>query len=321
MRVVSAVLLLGLVAPALTTPDCRPGCNRPSGANFTAFLDLLQPSNQFFQRAAFHDCGDGSIFDGTGGADGSLQFETGRTVNAGLAPTVNFLASTAHSMGVSVADTIVLAATLSVVRCGGPNIKFFPGRIDAKSAGPDGRIPVPTDSEGFLQSDLGRRMSMTFAEQTSFITGSHTIGCVHGADQPQLTKKSCAPFDTTSTVFDNQIFKELVAGTSKDLLGTDQRMLSDPVYQSSIQQWAASQSAFFGEYTTAFGKLDHDADRQHAGAEAQRGSLGGAPIGAFDVRRGLGALRHPEPRGNALQRRARLHREMLPQDRNLGQGG
>ncbi|RKO84793.1 heme peroxidase [Blyttiomyces helicus] len=264
MRVTSAVLLLGLVAPVLTS-DCRPGCNKPSGANFDAFLSLLEPSSGFFQlvsscndinalwlRAAFHDCGDGSILDRTGGADGSLQFETGRSENSGLGGTVSFLASTAQNAGVSVADVIALGAILSVARCGGPSIPFHPGRVDAHGPGPEGRLPSPTDSEGFLQTGLGRRMGLTFGEQTSLYTGSHTIGCVHGADHPEITSESCAPFDSTPNTFDNAIFKELVAKTSVDLLGTDKRMLSNSNYKTTIKQWAASQSAFFSQYVTAF---------------------------------------------------------------------
>ncbi|RKO91431.1 hypothetical protein BDK51DRAFT_33960, partial [Blyttiomyces helicus] len=51
-----------------------------------------------------------------------------------------------------------------------------------------------------------------------------------------------------------KIFNELIAGTSSDVLGTDNNMLSDPDYGPFIRTFAANQTAFFAAYKSALTK-------------------------------------------------------------------
>ncbi|RKO84295.1 heme peroxidase [Blyttiomyces helicus] len=137
---------------------------------------------------------------GSFGLDGSIIFELGRPGNEGLA-----IADMAHHTSVLMPDTMNLAAIATIAACGGPEIQFTSG---LKHPGPDPHhlLPLPSDPNELSVENMFR-MGFNASQVVAIVTGSHTLGGLHAANNPHLTSLEFAPFDFTPTVFDNNIFK------------------------------------------------------------------------------------------------------------------
>ncbi|RKO90805.1 heme peroxidase [Blyttiomyces helicus] len=221
-----------------------------------------------------------------GGGDGSFVDEFDRPDNFGLCctPIDGFfpVAEQRTAVNMTVADQFALSAIASLQTCGGPTIRWFPGRDDLpglepstspnhRVVNPDGLLPSPHDSYTVVVGKF-ERMGFSKVEMMTVVTGSHTIGGVHGANNPALTNETFLPFDSTPGIFDNDVFKQVLDGYCP--LPVDCEMAADPEIRSTIQSvrpllciyhppslfygipsLAADESFFFASYSTAFEKF------------------------------------------------------------------
>ena len=156
---------------------------------------------------------------GTGGVDGSLQFElnNGENTGPGHRTTLQFYANYLTSKS-PLADLIAAGVYASVRSCGGPVVPLRLGRKDAASAGSAG-VPQPQNSVVSFRQQFDR-MGFTATEMIQLVACGHTLGSVHSTEFPQIVPESVgqAPFDTTNTQFDNKVATEYVAGTTTNPL-------------------------------------------------------------------------------------------------------
>ncbi|KAH9483912.1 WSC domain-containing protein [Psilocybe cubensis] len=185
-------------------------------------------------RFAFHDMATHNVDDGTGGLDGSIVYELGRSENFGLGfnQTLSDFEAYPNKM-VSRADVIAIGAIMAVNTCGGPIIPFRGGRIDSWVAGgtgtPEPQEDLATHTESF------RKQGFNQAEMIKLVACGHTMGGVRSSDFPQLVApdpNSVNPviedFDTTMD-FDNKVVTEYLDGTTQNVLviSPNKTMVSD----------------------------------------------------------------------------------------------
>ncbi|KAJ7876687.1 putative L-ascorbate oxidase [Mycena olivaceomarginata] len=180
-------------------------------------------------RTAYHDMATHNVVDGTGGMDGSIRFfdEMARPEDAGdgFQNTISVLAGQSNRY-VSVADMLSLGLIIAVENCGGPEIAFRGGRVDAVEPNVPG-VPQPQED---LDSHIASfaRQGFTQTEMIGLVACGHTLGGVQHAPFPDIvpelndpnSTQSVAHFDSTSVNFDNNIFAdspELFASTCADL--------------------------------------------------------------------------------------------------------
>lgn len=125
-------------------------------------------------RAAYHDAGTFSSTDTTPvGCDGSLQFELDRPENNGLRPAIDFYKQLATKFQISMADAIAFGGIVAVQVCApGIQISFSPGRTDAKTANPSGRLPNARISASDILSMFRDRLGFTVNELVALIGSS-----------------------------------------------------------------------------------------------------------------------------------------------------
>ncbi|KAJ3086366.1 hypothetical protein HK102_013234 [Quaeritorhiza haematococci] len=194
-------------------------------------------------RASFHDAG---TFDGTtGGADGSLQFELQDAENFGLEATIGFFQQTKRRFSdVSMADIIDWGAITSIKACGGPDIPFRAGRIDATERNREGTLagnpntPIPE-----LIAAFGR-MGLSARDFVALTAGAHSVGG---------TRFRPDGFDGTPTRFDNEIFKRILAGTA--IFASDNGLANDTTTRPIVEEFANSQDAFFTAFAEGYTKM------------------------------------------------------------------
>ncbi|KAI8617205.1 heme peroxidase [Chytriomyces sp. MP71] len=220
-------------------------------------LPVAAPSKNMaalWLRAIFHDAGTYNAASGSGGLDGSLQFAPEGTdeVNMGIPPSLasRFIPS---SNSISPADMVALGGIVTVAVCGGPQVPFRAGRLSSNTSNnvadlpSDAFAPVSTIKAGFL------RMGLSALDMVTLTTGSHSMGGAHAVISPNITKADFEPFDNTPGVFDNDIFKQVLAG--KCVIPIDCAFAKDPELLPYIQQFAKDQSAFFAQYAISFEKM------------------------------------------------------------------
>ncbi|KAJ7877785.1 heme peroxidase [Mycena leptocephala] len=178
-------------------------------------------------RTAYHDMATHNIEDGTGGMDGSVRFleEMARPEDAGdgFQNTIAVLAGQSNRY-VSIADVLALGLVLAVENCGGPEIAFRGGRVDATEPNAPG---VPQPQEG-LDSHIASfaRQGFTQTEMIGLVACGHTFGGVQHAPFPDIvpelndpnSTQSVVHFDSTSVNFDNNIATEYISGTTQNPL-------------------------------------------------------------------------------------------------------
>ncbi|RPD56155.1 heme peroxidase [Lentinus tigrinus ALCF2SS1-7] len=174
-------------------------------------------------RTAYHDMATYNTADGTGGLDGSIQYEQDRAENVGdgFNNTIRFF-QTSLSRYLSVADSIAIAAKIAIEVCGGPDIPFRGGRIDATGPNNPG-VPEP-------QQDLAshtaafKRQGFNPTEMITLVACGHSFGGVQHSAFPDTVPlddgldDESLPFDSTPFTFDNTIAVEYIQGTTRNPL-------------------------------------------------------------------------------------------------------
>lgn len=153
-------------------------------------------------------------FSGTGGLDGSLQFELTRSDNlgTGFKTTLEFYANYVSSRA-SLADLIAAGVYASVRSCGGPAVPLRLGRVDAtQGVAVTGLTPQPENSASAFERSFDN-MGFSRAEMIQLVACGHTLGSVHSGEFPNIVPAATGqiPFDTTRAGFDNRIAVEYVA--------------------------------------------------------------------------------------------------------------
>ncbi|KAF7362149.1 Peroxidase [Mycena venus] len=189
-------------------PDANAGSGRSDAADWI--------------RTAYHDMATHNVNDGTGGLDASIRFaeEQSRPENIGdgfINNTINVLGANRY---VSIADTIALAAVMAFENCGGPEISYRGGRVDADGPNTPG-VPEPQDS---LDSHIAAfaRQGFTQTEMISLVACGHSFGGVQHSLFPDVVpdlndttnRLSVQHFDSTFVTFDNKVASEYIAGTT-----------------------------------------------------------------------------------------------------------
>jgi len=163
-------------------------------------------------RTGFHDMYTANTFFGTGGLDGSLQYEltNGENAGPGFGRTLSFMAPY-FSKKTSVADLIALGVYTSVRACDGPVIPVRHGRVDATRKGSTGVPQVGNSVLTFKQQFS--RMGFDEFEMIQLVACGHSLGGVHSTEFPALVPSGQfpndrAPLDSTPASYDNHIVTE-----------------------------------------------------------------------------------------------------------------
>ncbi|KAJ7901363.1 heme peroxidase [Mycena leptocephala] len=178
-------------------------------------------------RTAYHDMATHNVEDGTGGMDGSIRFaeEQARAENAGdgFGNTVGILFGQVNRY-ISVADALAMGAVMAYEHCGGPEIAFRGGRVDAVGPNNPG-VPEPEQS---LDSHIASfaRQGFTQTEMIGLVACGHTFGGVQHDPFPDIVPVLNDPtshqdvlhFDSTNTNFDNNVATEYITDTTKNPL-------------------------------------------------------------------------------------------------------
>ncbi|KAI4652667.1 uncharacterized protein J4E79_008974 [Alternaria viburni] len=156
-----------------------------------------------WMRVMFHDFITANVSAGMGGIDASIGFETAREENKGMA------------------DLVALGTVMSNNLCGGAQMPFRPGRIDATEAGKTTGVPAPeTDLEETLL--FFERAGFDKVDAIGLTACGHTLGSVHHGGFPEAVDDSFVTpsntnggsnFDTTRGVFDPNVLGEYLNGT------------------------------------------------------------------------------------------------------------
>ncbi|KAF8188886.1 heme peroxidase, partial [Mycena galopus ATCC 62051] len=222
-------------------------------------------------RTAYHDAATFNSADGTGGLDASIRLpaEQARPENTGdgFANTMGIVLAVTNRY-VSNADAIALGLVIAVENCGGPEIAFRGGRIDAEVPNNPG-VPQPQDPLATHIADFARQ-GFTQTEMIGLVACGHTFGGVQAGFFPNIVNKftdpndtdSVAHFDTTFVTFDNNIATEYISGTTQDplVVGFNDTTNSDKrIFGSdgnvTMQSFANSATLFSSTCATLFAKM------------------------------------------------------------------
>ncbi|KAJ6457968.1 putative L-ascorbate oxidase [Mycena sanguinolenta] len=178
-------------------------------------------------RTAYHDVATHNIWDGTGGLDASIRFpeEQARAENAGngFVNTAGIVFAVVDRY-VSMADSIALGALIAIESCGGPEIAFRGGRIDAGEVNAPG-VPIPQES--LLEHiQIFERQGFTPTEMIGLVACGHSFGGVQQKFFPDIANplndandtEDVSHFDSTFVGFDNNIATEYISGTTQNPL-------------------------------------------------------------------------------------------------------
>ncbi|KAK4162775.1 putative fungistatic metabolite [Cladorrhinum sp. PSN259] len=195
------------------------------GVGGSLFSDIITPCNNAaagpgritaaeWLRTGFHDMASFNRFSGTGGLDGSLQFELTRSDNVGpgFKTTLQFYANYVSARS-SLADLIAAGVYASVRSCGGPVVPLRLGRVDAtRAVATTGLTPQPENSAQAFERSFNN-MGFSVAEMVQLVACGHTLGSVHSTEFPNIVPAATGqiPFDSTVAGYDNKIAVEYVA--------------------------------------------------------------------------------------------------------------
>ncbi|KAJ7634362.1 heme peroxidase [Roridomyces roridus] len=210
------------------------------GFNSVQLAPFIQPCNAFlfadnsgrsnaadWIRTAYHDMATYNVADGTGGLDASIRFgvEQARSENVGDGFNNTFIpVLIASNRYVGVADALALALVMVVENCGGLEMPFRGGRIDATEPNAPG-VPEPQqDLDSHIASFA--RQGFTQTDMIGLVACGHTFGGVQHAAFPTIVgelndpqdTQDVAHFDTTFVHFDNNVATEYVSGTTQNPL-------------------------------------------------------------------------------------------------------
>ncbi|KAN0106079.1 peroxidase [Hyaloscypha variabilis] len=207
------------------------------GAHSSGFADAITPCTNYVSgnqsmgrttaaqwiRVAFHDFVTADVAAGTGGLDASIGFETLRAENSGTAfnDSFSFFRRFVNPV-ISNADILALSVVMSVGNCGGSQIPFRAGRIDATEGGPFG-VPAPdTDLATTLSYFSGAGFDQV--DSIGLTACGHTLGSVHHGGFPTVVGPEAVTsdnlaggihLDSTVAVFDPLVVHEYLNGTGQ----------------------------------------------------------------------------------------------------------
>ncbi|KAM1054546.1 hypothetical protein ACFX2I_001884 [Malus domestica] len=185
---------------------------------------------------------------------------------------------------VSCADIVGIAARDVVIMSGGPFWNVLKGRKDGRvsRANETINLPAPTFNmsqliQSFAKRGLGVKdlvalsggHTLGFSHCSSFESRLRNFSSVHDVDPTmnkefaqKLRTKCSKPnrditagelLDSTSSTFDNNYYKQLVAG--KGVFGSDQALFSDYRTRWIVESFAKDQSVFFKEFAASMVNL------------------------------------------------------------------
>lgn len=201
-------------------------------------------------RLVFHDAGTFDKEDKSGGMNGSVLYELDRPENAGLKKSLKILETAKSQVDavepVSWADMIAVAGAEAILVCGGPKIPVQLGRLDAKMADPEGKLPEESLDAVALKRRFDRKGFTT--QELVALSGAHTLGS-KGFGNP--------------IVFDNSYYKILLEkpwlssdGMSSMIgLPSDRALVEDDDCMRWISKYANDQSLFFEDFKNVYIKL------------------------------------------------------------------
>ncbi|KAJ7463365.1 heme peroxidase [Mycena latifolia] len=178
-------------------------------------------------RTAYHDMATHNGAQGTGGLDASIRFpeEQARTENAGdgFANTLSVLVASANRY-ISIADAIAIGAITAIESCGGPEIAFRGGRVDALEPNAPG-VPRPEQDLAMHIASFASQ-GFTQTEMIGLVACGHTFGGVQHTPFPDIvpelndpeSTESVAHFDSTFVHFDNNVATEYISGSTQNPL-------------------------------------------------------------------------------------------------------
>ncbi|KAI9650787.1 hypothetical protein NHQ30_000818 [Ciborinia camelliae] len=170
-------------------------------------------------RTAYHDMATHDVETGLGGLDASIAYELGRAENPGDAfnGTFGFLDGY-HSIKASMADLIAMSVVVASVSCGGLDVPYRGGRVDATGAGVSG-VPEPQQDLA-THTAIFAKQGFNTSEMITMVACGHVLGGVHGVDFPQITgdDTNFPHFDSTHDQFINTIVTEYLEDNSTDVL-------------------------------------------------------------------------------------------------------
>lgn len=172
-------------------------------------------------RTTFHDVATANNYTGTGGCDGSIQYELSRGENPGSAFTSTVTTyEPFFGPRIPLSEIIAIGTYAAVRGCGGPSIPVRPGRVDATSAGDTG-VPQPQNDIGTFQNQFAR-LNMNTSEMIAVVACGHSLGGVHGKNFPQIVAdpNGFESMDTSPSAFDERIATEYVSGNTTNPLVT-----------------------------------------------------------------------------------------------------
>jgi len=232
-------------------------------------------------RLAWHASGTYSVFDKTGGSNGStMRFppESNWGANAGLATARTFLDGVKKKHNISYADLWTFAGGVAVEHMGGPFIPWRAGRSDSDKGTvvPDGRLPganagCPAATNSHIR-DIFYRMGFNDQEIVALI-GAHAVGRCH-LDASGFW----GPWTFAESTFSNEYFRLLVEEKwtekkthegkpwkgplqyeNKDgtlmMLPADLWLLQDKEFKKYVELYAKDEAKFFQDFAAAFTKL------------------------------------------------------------------
>ncbi|KAJ7234801.1 heme peroxidase [Mycena rebaudengoi] len=207
------------------------------------FASFIQPCDSFlfanansgrsnaadWIRTAYHDMATHNVEDGTGGMDASIRFaqEQGRPENLcdGFDNTLAILVFSANRY-ISIADALAIGAVQAIEGCGGPEIAFRGGRVDAGEPNAPG-VPEPQQDldahiasfarQGFTQTEMIGLVACGFVSPQNALSHAPFPDIVPDLNDP-LNTESVAHFDSTNVHFDNIIATEYISGTTQNPL-------------------------------------------------------------------------------------------------------
>ncbi|KAJ7037639.1 heme peroxidase [Mycena alexandri] len=167
------------------------------------------------------------VTDGTGGLDASIRFpeeqSRGENPGTGFVNTMEVFTSQ-NTRYISIADLVAIGLITSVETCGGPQIAFRGGRIDAGEPNNPG-VPEPTQDLDSHTAAFARQ-GFTPTEMIGLVACGHTFGGVEHTVFPDTVPDLHDPnntlsvehFDTTFDHFDNNVATEYISGTTQNPL-------------------------------------------------------------------------------------------------------
>jgi len=239
------------------------------------------PCGPIMVRLCWHDCGVYAKKPGlTGGCPNAAMRHTDGGegtfgANAGLTDVAQNLLKVLYAKYVphfiGYADLWCLAANIAIEMYGGPSIKNFYGRADAKSPkdGVESQVGrLPDGDKGAVHlRDIFWAKGFSDKDIVA-LSGAHTLGHCHG-DRSGFE----GPWTAKPLSFDNQYFVDMLSDDWKPMITkqgnpqfwnekkqtmmliSDLALIQDPGFKPYVELYAKDQTAFFRDFADAWSRL------------------------------------------------------------------